>query len=107
MPMSSATWSFSAPGNGGTQSFEGHYWAAQAKAVCSSGNVSATVVIEASNIPGDMGAWQTLATLTVSSGSSPQYQVATGGPIGWAGVRARCTSLTGTGASVLVVFGAK
>lgn len=93
---------FSAAVAGDVWPVKGTYWAAQLS-VTGTGAVTATVIIEATNIPGDSGAWQTLDTLTVT-GASPQRDFGSGGPVAWANIRARCTGITGTDASAAVVI---
>jgi len=101
----SRTWEFSGAASGGAQPVQGQYWSAQLK-VTGTGAVTATVIVEATNTPGDSDSWQTLDTLTVS-GTAPQRDFGVGGPVGWASVRSRCTGLTGTGAAAVVVFNAQ
>lgn len=78
----------------------GSQWSATLVGKTSSGNVTATVIIEGSNTPGDADSWFTVDTLTLN-GASPQKDTYSG-TVGWGHARARCTALTGTGKSAVV-----
>ena len=99
-------WEFTATGSSDPWAIDGPYWSCQLLGTTTSGNVSATVIVEATNTPGDSGSWQTLDTLTLTAGASPQRDFGGAGPIAWDRVRFRCTAIAGTGAKLEVVFNA-
>lgn len=73
----------------------------QAVLTTSSGNGSATVVIEVSN---DGSNFIAAGTITFASGTCPQADgFAIAAP--WAFIRSRCSAISGTGASVAVLMG--
>lgn len=72
----------------------------QAVLTCSSGNCSATVLVEASN---DGTNWFTLGTITFASAASPQND-AFGSVIPWMQIRGNVSAIAGTNAAVTLTM---
>jgi hypothetical protein len=69
--------------------------------VTGTGAVSATVIVEGSN---DNVGWLEIGTITLSGTGSASDGFASNAP--WAFVRARCSSISGTGAQAVATMGA-
>ncbi len=71
--------------------------------VAGTGAVSATVLIECTNDASVTASWMTLATITLSGTTTATDGYAT--IANWPNVRAKCTAISGTGATVTVTMG--